>query len=84
MLLLVKLKAPDCNFTKSNTPPWVFFALLNCIKKYPNQAKLLKSFWGYFDVVKCSKVEKELDFSVSIKPENFSNDNNSFFFLFIE
>ena len=25
MLLLVKLQALACNFTKSNTPPWVFF-----------------------------------------------------------
>ena len=32
VLLLVKLKAPDCNFTKSNTPPWVFFTFLNCVK----------------------------------------------------
>ena len=25
MLLLVKLQAEACNFTKSNIPPWVFF-----------------------------------------------------------
>ena len=25
VLLLVKLQAFSCNFTKSNTPPWVFF-----------------------------------------------------------
>ena len=25
VLLLVKLQAEACNFTKSNTPPWVFF-----------------------------------------------------------
>ena len=29
-LLLVKLHAEVCNFTKSNTPPWVFFKFLNC------------------------------------------------------
>ena len=31
VLLLVKLHASACNFTKSNTPPWVFFTyFLNC------------------------------------------------------
>ena len=25
VLLLVKLQASACNFTKNNTPPWVFF-----------------------------------------------------------
>ena len=29
-LLLVNLQAETCNFTKSNTPPWVFLCLLNC------------------------------------------------------
>ena len=29
VLLLVKLQA-DPKFTKSNTPPWVFFTFLNC------------------------------------------------------
>ena len=27
VLLLVKLQVLVCNFTKSNTPPWVFFTL---------------------------------------------------------
>ena len=27
LLLLVKLQAKACNFTKSNIPLWVFFAL---------------------------------------------------------
>ena len=30
VLLLAKLQAEACNFTKSNTPPWVFFTFLNC------------------------------------------------------
>ena len=30
LLLLVKLKASTCNFTRSNTPPWAFFTFLNC------------------------------------------------------
>ena len=29
VLLLVKLQAKACNFTKSNIPPWVFFTFLN-------------------------------------------------------
>ena len=30
VLLLVKLQASAYNFTKSNTPPLVFFTFLNC------------------------------------------------------
>ena len=30
VLLLVKLQAEACTFTKSNTPPWVFSRFLNC------------------------------------------------------
>ena len=28
---LLKLQAKACNFTKSNTPPRVFFTFLNCV-----------------------------------------------------
>ena len=28
--ILVKLQAEACNFTKINTPPWVFSRFLNC------------------------------------------------------
>ena len=34
MLLLVKLQASTCNFTKSSTPPWVLFKFLNFYKWY--------------------------------------------------
>ena len=30
VLILLKLQAKDCNFTKINTPPWVFLRFLNC------------------------------------------------------
>ena len=36
-----------CNFTKSNTPPWVFFAFLSCT----NGAKLRKASQMSFDAV---------------------------------
>ena len=29
-ILLAKLQASACNFTKSNTSPWMFFMFLNC------------------------------------------------------
>ena len=32
--LLVKLEASACNFTKCNTPPWVFFTFLKLCKWY--------------------------------------------------
>ena len=34
MLLLVKLQTLACNFTKSGTPPWVFFTFLKLYKWY--------------------------------------------------
>ena len=34
VLLLVKLQAKACNFTKSNTPPWAFFTFLKLYKWY--------------------------------------------------
>ena len=34
VLLLVKLQAASYNFTKSNTPPWVFFTFLKLYKWY--------------------------------------------------
>ena len=34
VLLLVKLYASACNFTKSNTPPWIFFTLFKLCKWY--------------------------------------------------
>ena len=39
-LCIKGLKAEACNFTKSNTPPWVFFTFyINCTK-VENCAKL--------------------------------------------
>ena len=34
VLLSVKLQASACNFTKSNTPPWVFFTFSKLCKWY--------------------------------------------------
>ena len=34
LLLLVKLQAEACNFTKSNIPPWVLFTFLKLIRWY--------------------------------------------------
>ena len=34
VLLLVKLLASACNFTKSNAPPWVFFTFFEFVKCY--------------------------------------------------
>ena len=38
MLILVRLQASACNFTKINTPPWVFFAFFKIVKMVPNRA----------------------------------------------
>ena len=34
VLILVKLQVEACNFTKINTPPWVFFMLFKLYKWY--------------------------------------------------
>ena len=34
VLILVKLQTSACNFTKINTPPWVFFTFLKLYKWY--------------------------------------------------
>ena len=34
MLLLVKLQAEACNYTKSNTPPWKFFTFFKLYEWY--------------------------------------------------
>ena len=34
VLLLVKLQALACNFTKNNTPPWMFFTFFKSCKWY--------------------------------------------------
>ena len=34
VLLLVKLQASACNFTKGNTPPWVLFTFFKLYKIY--------------------------------------------------
>ena len=34
VLVLVKLQAEVCNFTKINTPPWVFFMVFKLYKWY--------------------------------------------------
>ena len=51
VLLLVKL-LKACNFTKSNTPPWVFSRFLNCINGTKSRKTSLL-IWGnvYFSDV---------------------------------
>ena len=34
VLLLIKMQALACNFTKSNTPPWMFFAFFKLYSWY--------------------------------------------------
>ena len=46
VLILVKLQAEVCNFTKINTPPWVFLAFLNCTNGTKSR-KAYRSVRGY-------------------------------------
>ena len=34
VLILVKLQTEACNFTKINTPPWMFFTFFKLYKSY--------------------------------------------------
>ena len=48
ILILVKLQAKACNFTKINTPPWVFFMFLNCTNstKSRNKSQIRSLYWN--------------------------------------
>ena len=39
LLLLVQLQSEACNFTKSNTPSWVFFPFFKIVQMVANRAK---------------------------------------------
>ena len=39
VVLLVKLQVEACNFTKSDTPPWVFFTFFKIAQMVPNRTK---------------------------------------------
>ena len=49
VLLSVKLQAKSCNFTKSHSPPWMFFTFLNC-KMVRNRTKY-HIFVGVLDYI---------------------------------
>ena len=71
VLLLVKFQALACNFTKSNTHPWVFFTFLNLYKCHQIAQRTMitkirmiinpfrASFSFYFSVFQYSKAPKE-------------------------
>ena len=42
-MLPLKLQAKACNFTESNTPPWVFFTFLKLHKWYQISQSILYS-----------------------------------------
>ena len=45
LLLLVKLQAEACNFTKSNSPPWVFFTFFKLYKWYQITQRITNNGW---------------------------------------
>ena len=52
VLLLLKLQVSACNFTKSNTPPWVFFTFLNSV----NGIKSSKASHTSIPLWRCIKI----------------------------
>ena len=45
VLLLIKLQSSACNFTKSYTPPWVFFPFFKVVQMAPIREKHLVCIW---------------------------------------
>ena len=72
VLILVKLKAFACNFTKINTPPWVFFTFLNCTNgtKLRNALHMpnRKTSKAYAEPCQISKIEHFAKISNGFKP----------------
>ena len=76
VLFLVKLQAESCNFTKINTPPWVFFTFF----KFTNGTKSRKA--SHIAVSQCSSTSmggspfifQVLHFPNSLKMELNTND----------
>ena len=46
VLILVKLQAEACNFTKINTPPWVFFTFFKLYKWYQIAQRITYNHFG--------------------------------------
>ena len=54
VLILVKLQAKACNFTKINTPPWVFFMFFTFFKAC-SFTKINTPPWMFFTIFKLYK-----------------------------
>ena len=82
---LVKLKASACNFTKSNTPPWVFFTIFKLYKWYqivPSVSLNLKTEHYVVDLVSRKKLSiVAINFSIYTCP-SFTPKNFSYIYLF--
>ena len=79
VLLLVKLQSFACNFTKSFTPPWVFFTFFKLYKWY--QIQLWINFYQIFfsttwDIVPSEISSKEQDWT-PVKYLNVLNNNKT-------
>ena len=57
LLLLAKLQATTCGFTKSNIPPWVFFTFLKVYKWYQIGQRISYMLAGNF-VIYSAKISR--------------------------
>ena len=48
VLILIKLQTEACNFTKINTPPWVFFAFFKLYRWYQIAQRTTNILYGAF------------------------------------
>ena len=90
LLLLVKLQAEDCDFTKSNTPPWLFFTFYELHKWYQTAQSITytvsKKFEGgkeYLDLLDKIPIEIRIDLfgktpiKVRIEPQGLMENYES-------
>ena len=80
LLLLVRLQALVCNFSKSNTPPWVFFKFFKLYKWYQIAQSIIYIFLRKLRIKKkTTRKPEKLDFLPYIleKPQFVGNRNNS-------
>ena len=65
LLLLVKLQAEACNFTRSNTPPWVFFTLFKLYEWYQIEQRITY-------VTACKQLHLELELEAYLESSGTS------------
>ena len=71
-VLLVKSKASTCNFTKSNTPPWVFFMFPKLFKWYQIKQSSGQIVFDHFVGLALKRFIKNVELSIFVGDKSSS------------